>query len=243
MIVYDEQSNEKWHRLFHDCKDSGPTICNEHWEGIELLNMPTSQLPGLETLNVQLRQVSNWEGFFSEGLIEYHPFYQAMSKRQFPVGNFLRDDLSFTPYPDYFHDVFGHLPMLTCTIFSTYCQEMGKLAIQYEHNPEIARLINRFSWFTTEVGVVRQNGNRAYGGALISSSKELTHMSTTPGVVKAFKFEDVVKSKIDDKTLQEVFYAVESFDHLMDEFLRFKSHITSKLILKNLAASSTDEVL
>ena len=44
------------------------------------------------------------------------------------VGRFLRrpDQLDYLEEPDVFHDVFGHVPMLTDPVFADYLQAYGK---------------------------------------------------------------------------------------------------------------------
>jgi phenylalanine-4-hydroxylase len=227
MEVNIAENNQKWQSLFVDCLNHETLICDVHWEGIGKLEISDQWLPSLPAINTKLSELTGWEGIFTEGLIEYELFYQAMSNKKFPVGKFLRDDPAFTPYPDYFHDAFGHIPMLHNQVFADYCQEIGRLALKYPKNTYVAKLINRFSWFTVEVGVIRQQNNKAYGGAIISSTKELQHMDSNPNIVKDFKLKDVLKSRIDDKKLQEVFYAVDSFDHLLAEFEAFSRYIAS----------------
>jgi phenylalanine-4-hydroxylase len=129
--------------------------------------------------------------------------------------------------------------MLQHQVFSNYCQDIGRLALKYPKDSYVAKLINRFSWFTVEVGIMRQGRNKAYGGAIISSTKELVHMDSNPQIVKDFKLEDVLKSGIDDKKLQKVFYAVDSFDHLLAEFAAFQGYIDS-LGIEPLAKNQMD---
>jgi phenylalanine-4-hydroxylase len=49
------------------------------------------------------------------GLVPDDVFFQHLSERRFPAGQFIRrpDQLDYLQEPDIFHDVFGHVPMLT----------------------------------------------------------------------------------------------------------------------------------
>ena len=49
------------------------------------------------------------------GLIASRPFFSMLANRQFPAGTFVRtpEQLDYLEEPDIFHDVFGHVPLLT----------------------------------------------------------------------------------------------------------------------------------
>ena len=49
------------------------------------------------------------------GLVPDEVFFEHLAHRRFPAGNFIRKphELDYLEEPDVFHDVFGHVPMLT----------------------------------------------------------------------------------------------------------------------------------
>ena len=49
------------------------------------------------------------------GLVPDVIFFAMLAERVFPVGNFIRtfEQLDYLEEPDLFHDIFGHVPMLS----------------------------------------------------------------------------------------------------------------------------------
>ena len=81
--------------------------------------------------------------------------------------------MEFTPEPDMFHDIFGHLPFLTQEF---YARIEDKFAPAYlKATPEEREVIKRLAWYSTEFGlVVQDNRFKVFGAGIISGRKELT---------------------------------------------------------------------
>ncbi|MBM4058193.1 MAG: hypothetical protein FJ275_08160, partial [Planctomycetes bacterium] len=62
-----------------------------------------------------LGAATGWEVVAVPGLIASRPFFSMLANRQFPAGTFVRtpEQLASLEEPDIFHDVFGHVPLLT----------------------------------------------------------------------------------------------------------------------------------
>src|SRR3546814_13904714 len=61
-------------------------------------------------------------------LIPDHVFFWHLANRRFPAGNFIRtrETFDYIQEPDVFHDVFGHVPMLTDPVFAAYMHVYGR---------------------------------------------------------------------------------------------------------------------
>jgi phenylalanine-4-hydroxylase len=81
--------------------------------------------------------------------------------------------MEFTPEPDMFHDIFGHLPFLTQKF---YANIEDKFAPAYmKATQEEREVIKRLAWYSTEFGlVVQDNRFKVFGAGIISGRKELT---------------------------------------------------------------------
>jgi phenylalanine-4-hydroxylase len=81
--------------------------------------------------------------------------------------------MEFTPEPDMFHDIFGHLPYLT---HEFYARIEDKFAPAYmKATAEEREVIKRLAWYSTEFGiVVEDNRFKVFGAGIISGRKELT---------------------------------------------------------------------
>jgi phenylalanine-4-hydroxylase len=102
-------------------------------------------------------------------------WYQKFAQRTFLITDYLRtrDQMEFTPEPDMFHDIFGHLPFLTQTF---YARIEDKFAPAYmKATAEEREVIKRLAWYSTEFGLVTQeNRFKVFGAGIISGRKELT---------------------------------------------------------------------
>ncbi len=82
--------------------------------------------------------------------------------------------MEFTPEPDMFHDIFGHLPYLTQEF---YARIEDKFAPAYLKATQDEReVIKRLAWYSTEFGlVIEDNRLKVFGAGTISGRAELTN--------------------------------------------------------------------
>lgn len=167
-------------------------------EGLNILGISSETIPQLAEVNQTLKQVSGFEGVYVAGFEDGDSFYSLLSKRQFPIGNFLRDksDLSYTPEPDMIHDLYGHIPFLANVEYADFCQKFGELAISYLDNEEVFHQFERFFWFTIEFGLIDTDaGTRAFGAGIASSFGECDYaLSTMPEVID-FDIPKIINQK------------------------------------------------
>ena len=71
-------------------------------------------MPDLVAVNRRLAERTGFRGVPVEGYLAPPEFFARLAQDEFPIGNFIRDarDLGYTPAPDVFHDLYGHLPFL-----------------------------------------------------------------------------------------------------------------------------------
>jgi len=82
--------------------------------------------------------------------------------------------MEFTPEPDMFHDIFGHLPYLTQGF---YARIEDKFAPAYMKATSAEReVIKRLAWYSTEFGlVIEDNRIKVFGAGTISGRAELAN--------------------------------------------------------------------
>ena len=108
------------------------------------------------------------------GLVPDDIFFEHLSKRRFPAGNFIRaaDSLDYIEQPDVFHDVFGHVPLLAQPAVADFMQAMGAEGLAALEAGALHRLA-RLYWYSVEFGLAREEGEtRIYGAGLLSSFGE-----------------------------------------------------------------------
>ena len=85
----------------------------EYLEGFEIIGLQRDRLPNLAAISARLEPRTGWNSTPVSGFLPAPAFFEMLAARRFPTTTWLRsrDSLEYTPEPDIFHDVFGHVPM------------------------------------------------------------------------------------------------------------------------------------
>ncbi len=151
-------------------------LCREFKHGLTLLELDPQHIPTVAHLNEHITPHSGWH--IERTAVRYtlaDDWYAKFAQRIFLITDYLRtrDQMEFTPEPDMFHDIFGHLPFLTQQF---YADIEDKFAPAYmKATQEEKEVIKRLAWYSTEFGlVVQDNRFKVFGAGIISGRKELT---------------------------------------------------------------------
>ena len=217
---YPESDQESWRFLFdRQMKFLPGRACDEYLEGSKKLNFTPDKIPALKDLSHVFNRTTGWKIARVPGLIHEQDFFAMLRRKVFPSTDYIRgkDELDYTPAPDLFHDMFGHMPMLTDSNFASFYQMFGEAA--YNAKGENRKKLETFHWFTVEFGLIRKSeGMRIYGAGIISSLGEIQHALSNEVEVVDFEPERIVEQNYDVWHLQPVLFAVNSFEHLEDGF-------------------------
>lgn len=151
-------------------------LCAEYLRGLEMLQLDPQHIPTVAHLNQQITSRTGWR--IERTVVRYtmaDDWYKKFAQRIFLITDYLRtrDQMEFTPEPDMFHDIFGHLPFLTQKF---YADIEDKFAPAYmKATQEEREVIKRLAWYSTEFGLlVQDNRFKVFGAGIISGRKELT---------------------------------------------------------------------
>jgi phenylalanine-4-hydroxylase len=151
-------------------------LCDEYKRGLEFLQLDLSHIPTVAHLNERITPRTGWH--IERTVVRYtlaDDWYRKFAQRIFLITDYLRtrDQMEFTPEPDMFHDIFGHLPFLTQKF---YADIEDKFAPAYmKATTEEREVIKRLAWYSTEFGlIVQDNRFKVFGAGIISGRKELT---------------------------------------------------------------------
>jgi phenylalanine-4-hydroxylase len=195
------------------------SACREYLEGFELIGLKEDALPELAAVSARLEPKTGWNSTPVSGFLPADAFFEMLAARMFPTTTWLRsrESMEYTPEPDIFHDVFGHVPMHAHPVFADFLQHYGKVCSALIADPVALERMGRLFWFTVEFGLIRQGGGvKVYGSCLISSHGECTRVLAGGCEVKDFDLEAVLETKVDTGTMQPVLYAVESFEQIFE---------------------------
>jgi phenylalanine-4-hydroxylase len=123
--------------------------------------------------------------------------------------------LDYLEEPDMFHDVFGHMPLLTNSDYSNFFTAFGKLALNYIDNAYAIELLSRVYWFTIEFGLIRENGElKIYGAGIMSSFGETKHAIANHSLKLDFDVDAILDTPYRKDILQDRYFVIDSFEQL-----------------------------
>ena len=213
-ITFSDEQHVIWADLFAGVHQPYllEQICQEFTEGLALLQLDPRRIPTVAYLNERIGPRTGWR--IERTAIRYtiaDDWYRKFAKRIFLITDYLRtrDQMEFTPEPDMFHDIFGHLPYLTMAF---YARIEDKFAPAYLNATQAEReVIKRLAWYSTEFGLVMEDNRiKVFGAGIISGRSELTNT--------IMEFYRLGRDNVVD-------YSGDVFEQLQDNFLTHKNDI------------------
>jgi len=187
-------------------------------EGFQLIGLQQDRLPKLADVSARLMPRTGWQSTPVSGFLPSGAFFEMLAARMFPTTTWIRsrESLEYTPEPDIFHDVFGHVPMHAHPVFANFLEHYGKVCSALTNEGDLERM-GRLFWFTVEFGVIREGGAiKVYGSGLVSSHGECTHVVNGGPEIRDFNLEQVLNTVVNVSEIQPVLYAIESFEQIYE---------------------------
>lgn len=220
--------DEVWQTLFErQIERVMEHACREFIRGWERLELPSDHIPGLSHLNARITPPTGWEVVRTK--VRYSDaveWYQAFAQRKFMVTDYIRtmDELDFTPEPDMFHDIFGHLPFMTLPEY-TQLQELFAPAFKRADDEEREN-IKRLAWFSTEFGMIDEDGElKLFGAGLISSKGEMENVISGSVELEAFTIENVLEHDKAIWSFNDTLFVIESVEQLKRQLTEYFDQI------------------
>ncbi|MCX7116703.1 MAG: phenylalanine 4-monooxygenase [Legionellales bacterium] len=219
MIDYSPAENRIWQSLFERQNQLLPgRACDEFLLGLQSLGLTAFHIPQLPDVSRCLRTQTGWEVVPVPALISARSFFELLSQRRFPAATFIRceEELDYVQEPDVFHELFGHCPMLTNTVYADFVHQYARLVLEFPEQDWA--LLQRFFWFTVEFGLIQtKEGLRAYGGGILSSIQETVYSVESDSAMRVF-FDPVVVFRTPYRIdiLQPIYFVISSYDQLYD---------------------------
>lgn len=211
--------HETWRTLFDQQSAAlDGYACRSFLEGLEILRKLKPGVPDFAELNALLKPASGWEVVAVPGWIPNEPFFEHLANKRFPAANFVRppEQIAYSEEPDMFHDIFGHIPMLTDPAFSDFLVAYGQAGLRAE-KLGAADYLGRLWLYTVEFGLVVEDGElRAFGGGLMSSLAETVSALTSPEPQRIWlDIERVMRTRYNFDEFQQTYFVVEGFEALL----------------------------
>ncbi len=182
-------------------------------EGLDRIQLSADRLPTLSGINSQLFPLTGWQAVQTAGFLPAQEFFESLAARRFPTVTRVRkpEEIDYTPAPDIFHDVFGHVPMHSDPAFAKFLQRFGEVAARSTTDRERQRMTRLF-WFTVEFGLVREAGKlKVYGSGLVSSQAECAHALGDDCLRRPFDLSEVMEQPFRHDEMQPILFVIDSY--------------------------------
>jgi phenylalanine-4-hydroxylase len=187
-------------------------------DGMELCGFKADEIPDFRKVNENLSHITGWEIYAVPGLIDNKLFFENLALKKFPCATWLRtmEQLDYLEEPDMFHDVFGHVPLLTNHEFTGFLSNLAVIALKNIDDEDFIERMSRLYWYTVEFGLIKQNGVlKAYGAGILSSIGETKYslFSDQPKRVP-YDLHTILDTPYIKDKYQEQYYVINSYEEL-----------------------------
>lgn len=249
---YTAEDHSVWDLLYKRQIDVLPgRAAPEFMDGLKALDLGKGGIPEFEAMSDELESLTGWRVVAVPGLVPDEVFFDHLANRRFPAGQFIRkrDQLDYLQEPDVFHDVFGHVPMLTNPVFADYMEAYGKGGLRSLNYAALKNLAALY-WYTVEFGLIRtEEGLRIYGAGIVSSKTESIFALEDPSPNRiGFELERLMQTdyRIDD--FQQTYFVIDSYDQLFQatvetDFAPIYERLQGKFDYRPEAVLERDEVI
>jgi phenylalanine-4-hydroxylase len=249
---YSSEDHAIWDDLFERQAQLLPgRACEAFMAGLEKLDLGRGGVPEFGQLSEELGALTGWSVVPVPMLIPDHVFFWHLANRRFPAGNFIRtrETFDYIQEPDVFHDVFGHVPMLTDPVFADYMQEYGRAGWKAMRCNRLKSLGSLY-WYTVEFGLIEEEaGIRAYGAGILSGPREIVFSveGESPNRIM-LNVDRVMRTDYVIDDLQPTYFVIESFEDLYRQtverdFDRLYQSLPAGFTYANSAVIDVDYVL
>ena len=218
-VGYTADEHAVWDFLYRRQRDILADRADEAvLKGHETLNLNRGGIPNFAEINEELKARTGFTVVAVPGLVPDEVFFNHLANRRFPAGQFIRGrhQLDYLQEPDIFHDVFGHVPLLTNPVFADYMEAYGQGGLRAMKFGKLKNLAALY-WYTVEFGLIETpKGVKIYGAGISSSKDESIFALDDPSPNRIrFDLERVMRTdyRIDD--YQQTYFVIRSYDDLI----------------------------
>lgn len=249
---YTAEEHAVWNALFARQMEVLPgRAASAFLNGLDRLDLGNGGVPDFAALSERLGALTGWSVVAVPMLIPDHVFFWHLANRRFPAGNFIRtrDQFDYIEEPDVFHDVFGHVPLLTDPVYADYMQAYGRAGWKAMRHNRL-KALGALYWYTVEFGLMLEDGAlKAYGAGILSGPAEAVFAieGQSPNRVM-LDVDRVMRTDYVIDDLQPTYFVIESFADLyqrtaMRDFDALYAALGPGFTYANTAVLPSDHVL
>jgi phenylalanine-4-hydroxylase len=230
---YTDEDRLVWKTLFDRQMKNLETMASRHFiDALQEVEFRPDKIPDFKELDKLLGSKTGWAMEVVPNIIPQKDFFQTLDLKHFPATTWLRrmDQLDYLEEPDMFHDVFGHVPLLSNKAYTGFFKGMAELALKHLDSPLAIELLGRIYWFTIEFGLMNENGQKkVYGAGIISSAGETLYSLSDKPAHLPFDVRSVMQSTFRTDVFQEKYFVVDSFEALYESLSEIEKVLEEEL--------------
>lgn len=191
--------------------------CREAIAGFEKLGF-RDRVESVAELSDRVHDLCGWRLQPVEGLLPHREFIDLLGRKLYPMAVHVRspEELEFSELPDLFHDALGHLPLLVHPRYTEFLDRYSRAVSQYLDVPKAVEAFARFYWYTTETGLLIEDGReKIFGAAILTSRAECENVMSENVRKLRLDLQSVLDYKYDSFNLQPLYFVIESFESLL----------------------------
>lgn len=232
--AYTKEDFEVWKILFNrQIKQLQPIASQAYLDGISEVNFAENDIPNYEKVNAILKAKTGWQIHVVEGLIPNKPFFELMKNQRFCASTWLRkrEQLDYLEEPDMFHDIFGHVPLLSNQAVCHFLEELARIALRFVDNSTAIEYIARLYWYTIEFGLILENEQlKIYGAGILSSSGESIYCLESDKPKRlAYNIHQIFDTAYIKEHYQEQYFVIDSYQQLFDSIPEIEAELEKRL--------------
>ncbi|MCH2023974.1 MAG: phenylalanine 4-monooxygenase [Saprospiraceae bacterium] len=226
---YTDESHKVWELLYKEQIEILATRATKKYiDGIKKIEFVEDKIPRFTFINQVLKELTGWQVYPVPGIIDNKPFFQLLAQKKFPATTWMRRlaQLKYIEEPDMFHDVFGHVPLLSEPYFASFLSGLSEIALEFIDSPSAVELMARVYWYTVEFGLIKENNElRIYGAGILSSPGESVYALSDKPIHFEFDLDKVLETPYIKDKYQEQYFVAVSYEQLHNQLPRIHKRI------------------
>jgi len=235
---YTQDDFEVWEILFNrQIEQLQPLASEAYLKGIEKVKFSAHKIPNYLEVNKLLMNLTGWQIHVVPGLIDNRPFFELMQNKKFCASTWLRkrEQLNYLEEPDMFHDIFGHVPLLSNQSICHFLQELARIALRFIDKPQAIEFIARLYWYTIEFGLIREDEKlKIYGAGILSSAGEsLYSLQSSQPQRLDYNIQQIFDTPYIKEHYQEQYFVIDSYEQLFNSIPCIEVELEKRMMGKN----------
>ncbi|GAB3739916.1 hypothetical protein GCM10027594_20000 [Hymenobacter agri] len=189
------------------------------WENLAWLGYRREAIPDIRELSATVFEETGWQLAPVGRPFEPAAFFALLAERKFPVVTRIRPmyAFDFSPEPDLFHDLFGHVPMLLDQGLANFLHELGQAYVAQPEGSPAREQLWALYFFTAEFGMVQHDDRpMLYGAGLLSSAGEIHHCVNEFTPRPAFDLATVLNTPVTGARYQNQYFMLPAWEQLTE---------------------------